>query len=410
MKQEEQCCQQRVGKSYYEVIFLNTNNLILIVGDDGVIVEANPKAYKVFQEQKLVGRFFGELLDLDSNILQIIKERYPFDQQHEIDVRIGNESLIFKMNVSPLLGDSNLTAGVIAILNDLTPEVDNRVLIESEMMCHVQEKAHLDKMLEMIFLSVGEGILLVDEDREIVRANSQASEIFGILEQKLCGEELEYLTDGEGMQILNGLFNSLVEGEKQQAEITGHYSNGHQFPIAVTVTRVDFRKRKFWPIIVRDITEQKEYEIKLQYEMKRSEEMNVTLSNVLKSIEKDRREREQQVKNKVKQSLLPSLQKMTKTNDLEIRSTYRELIAQQLIELTSGFESRLDAGLLKLTGTEIAICRVIQAGRSGKEICELMNLAFETLQTHRKNIRKKLGLRGRKVNLQAYLAGKNCDV
>lgn len=409
MKKEEQCFKQYIRKSHYEAIFHNTNNLILVVGDDGVIVEANPKACQFFQGQKLVGRFCGELLDFDSNCLRTIVERYPFDQQHEIDVRIGNESSIFKMNISPQLDDSDLIIGIIVILNDITSEVDSRVMIESEMIYQCQAKENSDKILEMIFISVGEGILLVDEDGEIVRANSPASEIFGILEQRLCGEELESLTDIGGMQVLNGMFNSLAEGEKQQAEITGYYSNGHRFPIAVTVTRVDFRGGKFWPIIVRDITEQKEYEKKLQCEMKRSEEMNVTLSNVLRSIEKDRREMEQQVMTKIKQSLLPSLQKLTDSDDHEIRSTYNELIGRQLIELNSGSESRLDAGLLKLTGTEIEICRLIQAGRSGKEICGIMNLAFETLQTHRKNIRRKLGLRGKKLNLQAYLAGKNCE-
>jgi DNA-binding NarL/FixJ family response regulator len=35
-----------------------------------------------------------------------------------------------------------------------------------------------------------------------------------------------------------------------------------------------------------------------------------------------------------------------------------------------------------------------------------MNLAFETVQTHRKNIRRKLGLRGKNVNLHSFLIGR----
>jgi DNA-binding CsgD family transcriptional regulator len=41
-----------------------------------------------------------------------------------------------------------------------------------------------------------------------------------------------------------------------------------------------------------------------------------------------------------------------------------------------------------------------------KEICTVMNLSFDTIQTHRRNIRKKLGLSGsRETSLYAYLAG-----
>jgi DNA-binding CsgD family transcriptional regulator len=35
-----------------------------------------------------------------------------------------------------------------------------------------------------------------------------------------------------------------------------------------------------------------------------------------------------------------------------------------------------------------------------------LNLSFETVQTHRKNIRKKLELKGSKVNLHTFLANR----
>ena len=52
------------------------------------------------------------------------------------------------------------------------------------------------------------------------------------------------------------------------------------------------------------------------------------------------------------------------------------------------------------------ICKYIQTGYSSKEIAEAMNVSFETIQVHRRNIRKKLGLRGRRTNLYAYLSAK----
>jgi DNA-binding CsgD family transcriptional regulator len=40
---------------------------------------------------------------------------------------------------------------------------------------------------------------------------------------------------------------------------------------------------------------------------------------------------------------------------------------------------------------------------SSKEIAEMMHSSFDTIQTHRKNIRKKMGLKGRKTPLCTFL-------
>ena len=80
---------------------------------------------------------------------------------------------------------------------------------------------------------------------------------------------------------------------------------------------------------------------------------------------------------------------------------------EQLTSLTKGFGVELDSRFLTLTRSELKICRMIQAGQGGKEIAQQLGISFETVQTHRKNIRKKLGLRGQKVNLYTLLSGKS---
>jgi DNA-binding NarL/FixJ family response regulator len=49
------------------------------------------------------------------------------------------------------------------------------------------------------------------------------------------------------------------------------------------------------------------------------------------------------------------------------------------------------------------ICRLIQQGWQGRAIAEELGISFETLQTHRKNIRRKLGLKGGPVSLSAFV-------
>jgi DNA-binding NarL/FixJ family response regulator len=63
--------------------------------------------------------------------------------------------------------------------------------------------------------------------------------------------------------------------------------------------------------------------------------------------------------------------------------------------------------MLKLSGRQLEICKLIHVGMKGKEISELLGISFETLQSHRKNIRRKLNLRGTNISLAAYLANKS---
>jgi DNA-binding CsgD family transcriptional regulator len=70
-------------------------------------------------------------------------------------------------------------------------------------------------------------------------------------------------------------------------------------------------------------------------------------------------------------------------------------------------ESQANQDLLSLTPTEMEICSYIRSGQSTKEIADLTHSSFETIQTHRKNIRKKMGLNGSKTALCTYLRMRN---
>lgn len=47
----------------------------------------------------------------------------------------------------------------------------------------------------------------------------------------------------------------------------------------------------------------------------------------------------------------------------------------------------------ELTAKEIGILDLVAAGMSSKEISAKLNVSFHTVQTHRKNMMKKLGVR-----------------
>jgi PAS domain S-box-containing protein len=263
-----------------------------------------------------------------------------------------------------------------------------------------------EKILGAIFMSVGEGILLVDEDMEVVKANQHACEMFGMQQQNIVGTDIRSLTQDAGADLLARYFEELIEGQRKNACVTCLYVDGKTFPATVTVTRSDLDGKKHWSLVVRDDTNQNAMETQLREEKRQVEEMNLTLKTVMKSIEQDRKDFENRVASKIRTSLLPSLRKIDEASEEAVRKSYLAVFEEQLLSLTTGFEKELDAGLLKLTKTELEVCRLVQAGCSSKDICDAMNISFDTIQTHRKNIRRKLSLNGKKLNLHAFLTNR----
>ncbi len=264
-----------------------------------------------------------------------------------------------------------------------------------------------ERILSAVFMAAGEGILLVDEDFEIVKANQRAGEIYGVLERNLVGADIRSFTDAFGADRLTKSFTELIEGQRVSLELACSYVDGSGFPATLTATRIDLDGKRFWPVIVQDDTGRKSLENRLHEEKKQIEEMNVTLKNVLNSIEADRKELEARLRERISASLLPALKKIGKASDESVRKSYVALFEEQLLSLISGLAPQPDPCLLRLSRAEINVCKLVQAGCSTKEVCDALHLSFETVQTHRKNIRKKLVLNGSKTSLHAFLTGRN---
>ena len=141
----------------------------------------------------------------------------------------------------------------------------------------------------------------------------------------------------------------------------------------------------------------------LEQEKTQLQEMNVTLRTVMKSVDKDREAFQAGVADVVRTTMLPALNKLRKEPSESIRSSYLDILEDQLLKLTPGGDHNRHALLLKLTPTEMKVCQFIQAGAATKDIAEALNLSVVTIQTHRRNIRRKLDLQNRNMNLYTFL-------
>jgi len=153
----------------------------------------------------------------------------------------------------------------------------------------------------------------------------------------------------------------------------------------------------------KEIDQRKVTEAALEIKSKSLEEVNTALRVLLDKKNQDRQEIEEKMFHNVKQLVLPYIEKLAATDmDME-QKAYIDVLASNLNDIMSPFSQSLSAMHMNLTRSEIRIADLLRKGGRTKEIAELLSLSERTIETHRKNIRKRLGLIGRNANLRTYL-------
>lgn len=168
-------------------------------------------------------------------------------------------------------------------------------------------------------------------------------------------------------------------------------------PLAMFGAFVDITKRKKAQKVSRK--KQQELEIK----SKELEEVNAALRVLLKKREEDKIELEERVLSNIKKMIEPYLEKLQRSSLNERQKNYLELVQTNLNEIISPFARNLSSIYYHLTPQEIQIADLVKQGKTNKEIAAIMCLSLKTIEFHRTNIRKKLGLKTRKANLRTHL-------
>ncbi len=161
--------------------------------------------------------------------------------------------------------------------------------------------------------------------------------------------------------------------------------------------------------VIFDVTERKvaeealrESEKELKKQKLALEQKNLALQEILGQIEIEKKQIKEGVVANVEELLLPALGKLRRKGSA-LDNKHIDLLEKSALQLTSGFGMRVSERRWKLTPREIEICSMIKNGLSSKEIAELINVSSRTIEIHRNNIRKKMGLSSKKINLTSYL-------
>ncbi|MCF8026221.1 MAG: PAS and helix-turn-helix domain-containing protein [Desulfobacteraceae bacterium] len=265
----------------------------------------------------------------------------------------------------------------------------------------------LEHFFNAFIIETGDGIILASEDMTVVAVNERACDLYGLSCQEIAGRDLRtFFADNSQSTLVRALAN-LQGYETWAGEVSGVREPEEHFPVDLTIKRLPFGNRVLICFVIRDLTEYVTLKRLLQEEKNSRREMYITMRNLIKAFEKEKHGLESGIAQRIETILLPAIDRLKKEPSAEIRTMYLNILRDQCLDLTKGFRQGLDSRFLSLSATELKVCKSIKQGYSTKEIANELNLAFETVQTHRRNIRRKLKLRGRKVNLFAALSEKS---
>ena len=279
----------------------------------------------------------------------------------------------------------------------------------------------------------GDAILIADFNTRIVTVNNALLQLLLLQSaDELVGKHLvdvgpfegtftcttgeEITLDEKYQKEQIALTNELFASGKAYGELYLFRKDKKVVPVEVTLSLLKNKsqERRGTISIFRDITQRKltekrllnvqqELEEKVKERTVSLEEANAAMRVLLKKREEDKNELEEKILFNLEELVHPHLDKLKHSQLSERQETYVEIMEKHLKEVSTSLSQRLATLYRKLTPMEIQVANLVQQGKTSKEIAGVLHLSAKTIESHRKNIRTKIGLTNQKANLRSYL-------
>ncbi len=272
-----------------------------------------------------------------------------------------------------------------------------------------ESEGKLNAMLQ----SIGDHMSMMDKDLNIIWANKTAKEIF---DNDIIGKkcyEIYYQRKEPCEPYPCITLKAFQDGKNHKHETKVIDKSGKKIFFHSTAN-IALRDKQGNPTAVlkifRDITEHKQAELaliergkELENKTHELEEVNAALRVLLKHRDEDKKDLEDKVVANVKKLVFPYVEKLNNSRLNDRQMVYLNIIKSNLEDIITPFLHQLSSKYSYLTPNEIQVAGFVKDGKTTKEIAELLNSSTGTIDFHRNNLRKKLGLRNTKTNLRSFL-------
>jgi DNA-binding CsgD family transcriptional regulator len=116
-----------------------------------------------------------------------------------------------------------------------------------------------------------------------------------------------------------------------------------------------------------------------------------------------KRELEENFLANVKKLIRPYIESLKKSRLGYDQKELLRTVEANLNKIASPFLRRISLEQYDLTPKEIRVANLVKIGKKNKEIAKILGLSYNTILFHRFNIRTKLGIRNKDINLRSHL-------
>ena len=278
-----------------------------------------------------------------------------------------------------------------------------------------RSEAHLRSLMEnasgfVVYRLVGENT--APAKLRVVFISPSAADVLGVSEperfeswfEQLHPDDVERVAEANRRAHLSGRF----EG---QFRFYHHGLEQWRWIHAISSGGVEGPGSQFYVNgIMVDITDKKETEMALQrreQDLKQKaaalEELNTALRVVIEKKSEDQENFEKKLMIHARMLIQPYIEKLRNTNLSGRQDGLLNILESNLDEIFSGLPKRMSSAFVGLTRQETQIASLIRRGKTSRQIAAMLDLSPRTIDTHRANLRRKLGLKSKKTNLRSYL-------
>ncbi len=271
--------------------------------------------------------------------------------------------------------------------------------------------------------TMGDGLSEIDERQVTTYANDMLCKMWGRTPSEIIGRKVVDFLDRENQAILKKQLEKRRKGSRAPYEIVWTKKDGTKLPTIMTPTPYfdDNGKFKGSFAIITDISRHKKEQqileqahdkleemvkqrtIQLEDKTRRLEEVNTALRVLLKKRQEDRDKLEQRMVLNIRELVLPYIEKLRNSDNRANHKACLDIVQSTLNDIVSPFLHKISLTYLKLTPSEIQVANLIKHGKTTKDIAGILNLSIQTIEFYRKNIRKKIGITNKSINLRTYL-------
>ena len=245
-----------------------------------------------------------------------------------------------------------------------------------------------------------------DADLNYLGCNKAFEETLGYPKEHIIGKTVHDILPEKLARIHHQKDLQLLQaGEIKYYDVSSTYPDGKKHDLLVFKALFHNKDGSVEGLIGTnmDISERNQAQLQLELHAEELKNTNTALRVLLKQVNENKTDMESRVLDNFARLVNPYLDSLEADLVNTRQHEYVKVIQENIKKITSAFSQKLSSSYLGLSPREIQVADLVRHGRTNKESCGILNISINAVEFHRNNLRRKLGIQNKKVNLRTYL-------